>query len=113
MLATAVVFLSLSVAQAPPVPQGPPVRPEPAPVKPVKSCSCSPECTCGCNEGEPCKCQRSSRALPALQGVTPQIAPVVLPQIHYHQPQTYFAAPVYSHAPMQSYAAPMRAAASC
>jgi hypothetical protein len=87
MLATAVVFLSLSVAQAPPVPQGPPVRPEPAPVKPVKSCSCSPECTCGCNEGEPCKCQRSSRALPALQGVTPQIAPVVLPQIHYHQPQ--------------------------
>lgn len=34
-----------------------PVTP-PAVHTPVKTCSCSSECTCGCNEGKPCKCAR-------------------------------------------------------
>lgn len=54
------------LAQAPPVrvirpPQGPPVRVF-APLKPAKAepCDCSPACTCGCQDGEPCRCNRGS-----------------------------------------------------
>lgn len=40
---------------------------------PAKSCPCSDQCTCGCNEGQPCKCsQRADTAdqLPPSQNVT-------------------------------------------
>lgn len=47
-------------AEVPAVTQKP-VTP-PTVQKPVKKCSCSAECTCGCNNGLPCKCGQAAPA---------------------------------------------------
>lgn len=39
---------------------------KPKPVKEEKSCQCSSQCVCGCNEGKPCQCGKA-QAAPAYQ----------------------------------------------
>lgn len=34
-----------------------PAAPDPPPVPPPRPDCCSPECTCGCQEGGPCRCR--------------------------------------------------------
>ena len=42
----------------------------------VKQCSCSPECTCGCNEGKPCRCAEMNHIpSPAAVGTSPLRVP--------------------------------------
>lgn len=43
-----------------PTPEPPLIDPEPTPepVKPAKTCHCSPLCVCGCNDGKPCQCSK-------------------------------------------------------
>lgn len=35
----------------------------PAGFVPAKACSCSPECVCGCNQGQPCRCGNAANAV--------------------------------------------------
>jgi hypothetical protein len=69
------ILVLLGLPQAPPLPQWL-LPPPPA----VKSCPCSPECVCGCNEGEPCDCgvspppqSRSWSVPPAARRATPRL----------------------------------------
>lgn len=39
-------------------------------IKKVKNCHCSSECTCGCNEGKPCRCLSHSQPFPENNVIT-------------------------------------------
>lgn len=86
--------------QAPTPPQAPPareyVRVE---VKVVKSCPCSSQCVCGCNEGQSCSCGAPRAVSPAYY--QPQRYDYVAPRQYYAPTyavpqQRYYAAPRYS-----------------
>lgn len=60
-----------------------------------KSCLCSPLCVCGCQKGEPCKCQTANysaipNSSPLIQGAAPS-TPVGLVSPTFHP----VAAPVF------------------
>ncbi len=70
----------------------PPQAPDATELVKVKSCPCSDQCTCGCNEGRPCQCESRVvpyRTQPVAQPVT---LPVTLhaPVLNYTQAQPSF-----------------------
>ena len=85
LLLACVLVPDARLAQAPALPQAP--LAQVLPRAHVKTCPCSPLCTCGCNAGEPCTCPRgpvlrpaASLVLPAWQPATtwaPALAPMM------------------------------------
>lgn len=56
--------------------------------KKVKSCSCTPDCSCGCNVGNPCRCK-------TIKYTNYKTSPTFYPN-YYYVPQIRYAAPIMS-----------------
>lgn len=99
--ARAAVAVAVALRQAAPAP-----APAPAP---AKVCDCSPECTCGCQDGQPCTCPRGPAAAVRPAPLQVMAAPAVFhlaPQVPVFTPQ------VYTQPAVSPIGVP-RAAASC
>jgi hypothetical protein len=68
----------------------PPQVPDAADLVKVKTCPCSDQCTCGCNEGRSCRCESRPAVHRTQATPLPVALPVVMPATSYAPTANYF-----------------------